>query len=217
VLNEAAGLPETLRRARLVPEVSEIIVSDGGSTDATERIARESGALWITGARGRGGQLRRGAATATGDVIVLLHADTWLPPGAGRAVSLALNDPRAVGGGFYKAFRDPHWLMRGSRLRCWFRWALLRRFFGDQAIFVRRPVLERIGGVPDWPLMEEFGLCDALRQEGRLVLARATVTTSARRFRERGVLSTYWLMARVLLRYRLGASPEELRRLYQRG
>ena len=86
--------------------------------------------------------------------------------------------------------------------------------YGDQALFVRREVLERIGGVPDVPLMEEHLLCRALRREGRLALAPATVTTSARRFRERGVLRTYWRMFVITLRWRLGASPEELARSY---
>jgi rSAM/selenodomain-associated transferase 2 len=215
-LNEAAELQETLRRLRQVPEVTEIIVSDGGSTDATEAIARQAGARFLTGPRGRGGQLRRGAQLATGDVLLFLHADTWLPEHAGDAIANALADPAVVGGAFRKAFRDPHWLMAGSELRCRLRMRCLQFAYADQALFVRREVLERIGGVPDVPLMEEHLLCRALRREGRLALADATVTTSARRFRERGVLRTYWRMCAVNLRWHLGAAPEELARLYAR-
>jgi rSAM/selenodomain-associated transferase 2 len=213
-LNEATELPETLRRLRQVPEVTEILVSDGGSTDATEAIARQFDARFLSGPRGRGGQLRRGAQAATGDVVLLLHADTWVPPELGRVVQACLADPRVVGGACLKAFRDSHWLMRGSRFRCRLRMRLFQFAYGDQAIFVRREVLERIGGVPDVPLMEEHLLCPALRREGRLTLAPATVTTSARRFRERGVLRTYWRMFVITLRWRLGASPEELARSY---
>ena len=83
-------------------------------------------------------------------------------------------------------------------------------------MFIRREVLERIGGVPDMPLMEELELCRRLRKAGKLVLANATVTTSARRFKKFGVVRTYLKMWSVMIRYRLGASPEELRRQYEK-
>jgi GT2 family glycosyltransferase len=86
---------------------------------------------------------------------------------------------------------------------------------GDQAMFVRREVLERIGGVPQVPLMEELELGRRLRQHGRLVLADTVVSTSARRFRERGVLRTYARMWRVAAQYRLGTPAEELQRIYE--
>ena len=216
-LNEAAELPETLRRARALPEVGEIIVSDGGSADGTRECAAAFGCQVVTGARGRGHQLRLGAEAAHGEVVLLLHADTWLPVEAGPAIAAALADPRVVGGAFYKAFRDPHWLMRGSRFRCWWRMRTQQFAYGDQALFVRREVLVRVGGVPAVPLMEEHELCRQLRRTGRLVLAEATVTTSARRFRERGVLQTYWRMAVTNLGWHLGVPPDRLRRLYERS
>jgi GT2 family glycosyltransferase len=148
--------------------------------------------------------------------VILLHADTWLPANAGEAVRDALRNPRVVGGGFWKVFRDPHWAMRGSRFKCGWRWLVSGRVMGDQALFVRREVLERIGGVPDVPLMEEFFLCRELRRYGRLTLADAVVSTSSRRWRERGVWRTYWRMWRVTLGYYAGRSPEELRKLYER-
>ena len=215
-LNEAEGLPETVTRARLVPEMNEIIVVDGGSRDRTYEIAAQLGCRVLTCAAGRGNQMRHGAAHASGDVVVLLHADTWLPPEAGRAALDCLRDQGVVGGGFWKIFRDPSPLMHGSRWRCAAHFYLCKRFFGDQAIFVRRDVLDQIGGVPDHPLMEEFELCRRLRQVGRLALADATVTTSARRFAKLGVVRTYLRMGRVMLLYQLGKSPLELRQIYER-
>jgi cellulose synthase/poly-beta-1,6-N-acetylglucosamine synthase-like glycosyltransferase len=160
--------------------------------------------------------MRLGAAQARGDVVLLLHADTWLPPGAGRAALECLRKPSVVAGGFWKTFRDGSWLMRGSRFRCGLRLWMRRSILGDQGMFIRRDVLEVIGGVPDLPLMEEFELCRRLRKVGRLALAGATVSTSARRFRQRGVLRTYWRMWSVTVRYWLGASPDELRKLYEK-
>lgn len=213
-LNEAAEIAETIRRARAVPEACEIILCDGGSTDATRAIAAAHGCAVLQCEPSRGRQLRLGAQQARGKVVLLLHADTWLPPEGGRVALDCLRDTRVVAGGFYKRFREPHGLMRGSRFRCWLRWALFRRVLGDQAMFIRREVLEAIGGVPDVPLMEEYELLKRLRPLGRVALARAVVRTSARRFRERGVLRTYWRMAAVSARYFLGASPEALRRAY---
>jgi rSAM/selenodomain-associated transferase 2 len=215
-LNESVELPETLRRARAVPEVTEIIVSDGGSGDETVAQAAAAGATVVAKARGRGSQLRSGAEQAQGDVVVMLHADTWLPSNAGTAIHAALASPAVVGGAFSKVFRDPPWLTRGSEFRCRMRMRWFQFAYADQAIFVRREVLSAVGGVPDVPLMEEHYLCAALRRVGRLALAPATVTTSSRRLRERGVLRSYWRMAYVNLRYRLGTSPDELRRLYER-
>jgi rSAM/selenodomain-associated transferase 2 len=215
-LNEAESLPETVCRARANPEVCEIIVVDGGSQDNTRDVAEKLGCRVLASPPGRGGQMRLGAAQARGDVVLLLHADTWLPPDAGRAALECLRDPAVVAGGFWKTFRNPSWLMMGSRFRCGLRLWFGRRILGDQGMFIRREVLERIGGVPDMPLMEELELCRRLRKAGRLVLADATVTTSARRFEKLGVVRTYLRMWLVMIRYRMGASPEELRSLYDK-
>ncbi len=107
-------------------------------------------------------------------------------------------------------------LMRGSRFKCFLRLVLTRRLMGDQAIFVRRSVLEQIGGVPDLPLMEEFELFRRVRKVGRLAIADAVAVTSGRRFEKLGVIRTYVRMWSVMLRYYLGASPEELRRQYEK-
>ena len=100
--------------------------------------------------------------------------------------------------------------------RCALRLWLGGRILGDQAMFIRRDALEAVGGMPDLSLMEEIELCCRLRRRGRLVLADATVSTSTRRFRKRGVLRTYLRMGHVTLRHWLGAKPVELQRLYER-
>lgn len=215
-LNEAEALPETVRRAQALPEVMEIIVVDGGSHDTTREVAEELGCRLLTSAPGRGGQMRLGAAQARGDVIVLLHADTWLPAEAGHALLNCLRDAMVVGGGFWKIFRQGSILLLGSRWKCGVRFYVGRRIAGDQAMFIRREVLEAVGGVPDMPLMEEFELCRRLHKVGRLALADATIVTSARRFAKLGVIRTYLRMWRVATLYRLGTSPHDLRRLYEK-
>jgi rSAM/selenodomain-associated transferase 2 len=217
VRDEEQALPETLLRLGRVPEVLEVIVVDGGSRDRTVALAEEAGCRVIRQGHGRGTQLRWGARQARGDVVVLLHADTWLPAWAGRAVLDCLRDVTVVGGGFWKTFRDAPFILRGARFKCVMRLWIWNRIAADQAIFVRRSVLESIGGVPDMPLMEEFVLCDRLAKQGRLALAGATLETSARRFRRHGILRTYLLMGWIHLRFRLGTSPEILRQMFERG
>ena len=212
-LNEASELPETIKRARIIPEVKEIIAVDAGSTDDTQAIARDHNCTVIECEPSRGKQLRLGAQRASGDVVLFLHADTWLPENSGAVIGETLARPLVIAGGFYKRFRDSG-ALPGSRLRCWLLWALTNRLFGDQAIFVKRDVLENCGGVPDVPLMEEFELCKTIASHGRIALAPATVLTSARKFREEGMLRTYWRMARCTLRYWLGTSPEKLVEIY---
>lgn len=215
-LNEAATLADTLEAARAIEAVVEIIVVDAGSSDSTALIATNHGARVLSAPPGRGGQMKLGASQAAGDVVLFLHADTFLPPDAGRAILDCLRDTSVVAGGFWKIFRDPPLALRGSRPKCALRLWLGRRIAGDQALFVRREVLEQIGGVPEMPLMEEFELCRLLRQKGRLALAPATVVTSARRFRERGPLRTYARMWRVMIQYYCGTPPEKLRHLYEK-
>jgi rSAM/selenodomain-associated transferase 2 len=215
-LNEAQTLAETLSYARKVAGVCEMIVVDGGSQDGTPELARTLGCRVLSSGRGRGKQMRVGAMKAVGDVVLLLHADTWLPPEAANAILDCLRDRTVIGGGFWKVFRNPSWLMRGSRFRCALRLYLAGRIAGDQAIFVRRSTLENIGGVPDMPLMEEFELCRRLRSKGRLALAGATVKTSTRRFMQLGTIRTYLRMWRVSMQYRLGTPPQELLRLYEK-
>ncbi|MBN9692712.1 MAG: TIGR04283 family arsenosugar biosynthesis glycosyltransferase [Verrucomicrobia bacterium] len=214
--NEAGELPATLAHLRRVPEVLEQIVCDGGSTDDTVALAQAAGARTLMAPRSRGGQLRRGAALARGDVLWFVHADTRVPPTAGQAIEQTLADPHVVAGACLKEFRDPPVLTWGSVGRCRWRMRWGQFAYADQAIFVRRSELDAIGGVPDVPLMEEYLLCAALRRRGRLALAETVVTTSARRLRQRGVLRTYLRMAWINLRHQLGASPETLARIYER-
>jgi hypothetical protein len=160
--------------------------------------------------------MRRGAAEAKGEVVLFLYADTWLPSKAGHAVLNCLRDGTVVGGGFWKKFQHPPWLLLGARCKCALRLLLGRRVAGDQAIFARRQTLEQIGGVPDQPWMVDFELCRRLRKAGRLALADATLTTSARHFHKLGILRAGARIFYLALRYRLGAQPCELKKLYER-
>ena len=195
---------------------SEIIVVDGGSRDATRERAAAAGARVVDSAPGRARQLATGARLAKGDTILFLHADTRLPPGWDACVRAALADPGVVGGAFRLRFEARSPALRliewGARLRV----ALFRLPYGDQALFVRRSVLEALGGVPQAPIMEDLDLVRSLKRRGRLACLRPAVTTSARRYRAGGALRTMlrnWLAAAA---WWLGLPRERIAAWYRR-
>lgn len=168
----------------------EVIVVDGGSRDETPRLAREAGARVFESARGRARQLRMGGERSTGDAVLFLHADTLLASGWWEAVRAALADPACAGGAFRLRFAE-----RGGRERWLEFWAALRVAvlglpYGDQGIFLRRDVLEEMGGVPEVPIMEDLDLVRAIKRAGRLTMLPLAATTSSRRYGDRGLLRT---------------------------
>jgi rSAM/selenodomain-associated transferase 2 len=171
-------------------EEIEIIVVDGGSRDETCRLARDAGARVLVSERGRARQLRLGSENSSGDAILFLHADTRLEFGWSQDVRQALSDPGCAGGAFRFRFAE-----RGARERI-LEWGVALRIaifglpYGDQAIFVRRSVLERMGGMPDVPIMEDLDLVAAIKRAGRLQMLDRKVTTSSRRYARRGALRT---------------------------
>ena len=145
-----------------------------------------------------GAMLEAGIVASSGEVVVLLHADTWVPQDAFAAIARRLSSaPDVVGGGFRKDFRDGPSLLRfGAVMRSGLYFRLTGLLFGDQAMFVRRSALEGCGGMPAWALMEDLELSRRLRKVGRLVLLPEVVRTSGRRFGQQGTLRTWWRMAR---------------------
>jgi rSAM/selenodomain-associated transferase 2 len=189
-LDEADQITGAIASARCAP--AEIIVVDGGSGDGTPERAAAAGARVIASAPGRARQLAAGARLAKGDTILFLHADTRLCEGWDAHVRAALADPGVAGGAFRLRFEPRSASLRviewGTRLRV----ALLCMPYGDQALFVRRAVLEGIGGVPQVAFMEDLDLVRSLKRRGRLVCLAAPATTSPRRYHAGGVLRT-WL------------------------
>jgi rSAM/selenodomain-associated transferase 2 len=212
-LDEESVLAETLSAARQ-GGITEIVVADGGSRDRTVAVARTLADRVLEAPRGRARQMNAGAAAAHGDVLLFLHADTRLPPDCAAVIAHALADAAVVGGHFDVRLDATGIAYRViERLIIW-RSRLTRVATGDQAIFVRRTVFERLGGYPDLPLMEDIALNRMLKQAGRVACLRATVITSARRWHRRGVVRTVLLMWALRAAYYAGVSPERLARVY---
>lgn len=212
-LNEERGIAATLRRARAAG-VRQIIVVDGGSMDNTRAVAHELADLVFSAPRGRAAQMNAGAARASGDILLFLHADTLVPDGFAQAISAACREPGIIGGRFDVTLTPSSPLLRltGELMNC--RSRLSRIATGDQGIFIRRDVFERLGGYADIPLMEDIDLSRRMKRAGRIACLHQRVTTSARRWQTQGVVRTILLMWSLRTLYFFGVSPSRLRRLY---
>ncbi len=227
VLNEALGLNRVLSHTCALG-FDDIIIVDGGSSDDTCAIVRSfagridtppsstSGSMrLLTAPRGRARQLNTGAAASGCEVLLFLHADTLLPPNARQAVVNALSDTACVGGRFDVRFDSPRLSARmisslmNLRSRC------CGIATGDQAIFVRRAVFEKIGRFADIPLMEDIEFTRRLKRVGSLASLRDQVVTAFRRWEQQGPLRTILLMWTLRFLYWIGVSPHWLQHFYR--
>jgi len=210
-LNEAELLPGTLNRVQANRAPHEILVVDGGSTDETVALANASGAKVISsGQSRRAAQMNLGARMACGDIFLFLHGDTWLGPNALEQIQTALDKSSVVGGGFARRFQSRSRVLRLTCLLGEWRSRCFRWFYGDQGIFVRRTVFERVGGCQDMPLFEDVDFSRRMARQGRVVTLRSDVVSSARRFAARGALMTTASDVWLTVRYFAGADPKRL-------
>jgi len=191
---------------------AEVLVADGGSSDATIAVARERGGRIVTGAEMRARQLNLGAREAAHDALLFLHADTLLPAGAAMAVEDALAQG-VVFGGFRIAFLEPGLGAVARMINA--RTRFTREPWGDQAQFARRDAFLAAGGYPEIPIMEDYELARRMKRAGRTMLLPLTVRTSGRRFLELGIVRTAALNWMIIASYHAGVSPERLARWYR--
>ncbi|MHB1219888.1 MAG: TIGR04283 family arsenosugar biosynthesis glycosyltransferase [Alphaproteobacteria bacterium] len=214
VLNAARTLPACLAALSRWPDV-EILVSDGGSSDDSTVVAVQNGARIVAGSPGRGAQLARGAAVATGDWLLFLHADTVLDQVGTRAAQEFIADPANARRAAY--FRlalddaDPR-ARRIERFAAWRcrAWALP---YGDQGLLISRAFHDSLGGYRPLPLMEDV---DLVRRIGRarLVMLDGTAVTSAARYRRDGWLARPLRNLFCLALYFAGVPPRAILPLY---
>jgi rSAM/selenodomain-associated transferase 2 len=209
-LNEAAVIGATLAGlAPLRAHGHEVLVADGGSEDGTRDIAAPLADRVVAAPRGRARQMNAGAAAATGDALLFLHADTRLPAGADLPVVRSLE--KNAWGRFDVAIEGRSALLPVIAYFMNLRSRLTGIATGDQAIFVRRAAF---AGFPEIALMEDIAFSTAMKRRGMPAALHEKVTTSGRRWERQGVLRTMVLMWRLRLAFFLGAEPDELARRY---
>lgn len=211
VLNEEREIGGCLEAVLAAEDPLDVVVVDGGSTDATPRIVRGfPGVHLVRGARGRGVQMNEGARHARGDVLWFLHSDCRLPRGAIRGILGALSRPGMVGGAFRFSVRSDRTVFRLIERLVGLRTELLVEPYGDQGIFVTRSAFHAAGGYPETPILEDIRFVRRLRTLGGFRVLPLLLPTSARRWQECGVLSTALRFQAIGLLERFGVRPERL-------
>lgn len=190
----------------------QIIVSDGGSTDATVDIARAAQVLVTSAKGGRGPQLNAGAILAPTSVLLFLHADTLPAEDALAAVETTMQNSTVAGGTFTVSFSGH--APSARILEHWYRFVRLwNTSYGDSGLFVRATVFRDLGGFPDFPLFEDLVLYQNLRRAGTRIILPQRITTSTRRFEGR-FMRTFALWTLLQTCYWLGVSPHHLAKFY---
>lgn len=215
--NEAKTIQPCLLALQGLRHESELILVDGGSTDDTIEIGRPLVDKTLICTKGRARQMNNGAKQATGEMLIFLHADTFLPNDALALIRQQLSQKQSVWGRFNIRLKGkPIMLKLIATLMNW-RSRLTGIATGDQVIFVDKALFHQVGGYSDIALMEDINLSVKLKKISSPTCLKAKVTSSGRRWEKFGVVKTILLMWSIRLRYFFGENPENLVTLYTRG
>jgi rSAM/selenodomain-associated transferase 2 len=218
VFCEQTVINRTIEIVRLLRggESAEIIVVDGQAEGKTVAAIRDNAVRKLHSEKGRGVQLNRGAAIASGDVLLFLHADTVLPPAAFERIAEAMLDEGCVGGAFDLRIDSPRTAFRVIETVACLRSRLTRIPYGDQAIFIRSSFFRTLGGFREIPIMEDVDLMRRIKRKGwKITIFREPVITSARRWEKEGLFFgtlRNWFLVTL---YLCGVAPERLARFYR--
>jgi len=220
VLNEAAALPELLDSLSAC-RADELVLVDGGSRDGSLDILQASGVCYTSSKPGRAAQMNAGAQECKSDILLFLHADTFISSShienLKQLMQASSGAVAVVGGRFDLCLSGQH---AGLRVIEWFinqRSRLSGISTGDQAQFVRRDVFEAMGGFSEIPLMEDVDFSRRLKRQGKLVCPRQSVLSSSRRWEQHGLVRTVLLMWRMRLLYWLGVDAARLAAMYRQA
>ena len=193
---------------------AEVIFVDGGSTDRS--VAVLDGALRVIRApKGRARQMNAGAAAAEQDILLFHHADNTIETGTLRMIEEQVAAEGLAGGCLRQVIDQPGWLFR------WIAWtgnvrARCRRiYYGDQGMFVRKDVFQKLGGFPECEIGEDVAFSKMLRRHGPVRMLPCPVTCSARRWLSQGVVKTTLINTRIKLGLMLGDEGQQLTEVYR--
>jgi len=217
--NEATSLTATLQPLQSLREQGwvEVILSDGGSTDATLDLAQFLVDEIVCEAKGRAAQMNAGAERVKGKCLLFLHADTQLPDNFFDLIVEALPSSSLshCWGFFPVRLSGQFWALRIVERFMNLRSRLSAIATGDQALFVSLEMWRKLGGFANIPLMEDVEFSSRARKVSRPRVMRRKLVTSSRRWEQRGVIATVLLMWKLRWLYARGVDPQILSEMYR--
>lgn len=203
-------------KSRARGEAFEIIVVDGDGLGGTVGCIEDDGVITVISEAGRGKQMNAGAAVASGEVLLFLHADTRLGAGAFSSMWESIGDGEFVGGAFELGFDSSRFVYRTIAYWGNLRNRLMKTPFGDQGIFIRKDYFEKIGGYRDIALMEDVDLMRRIKRAGgKIRILPERISTSVRRFEKIGPLRGMLRNGAILTMYYIGVGPDKLAKFYR--
>jgi rSAM/selenodomain-associated transferase 2 len=217
VLNESSVINHTVEHVCRIGSGfdMEVIVIDGDSQGRTINVLRNSEIIKGISPRGRGEQMDKGASLAHGEILLFLHTDTELPANALRTISTVMGDKEYAGGAFDLGIKSARLIFRLMEKLVHVRTRLTRIPYGDQAIFLRKEVFDKMKGFKKIPLMEDVEFMKRIKRSGyKICIVPQKVKTSPRRWEKEGVI--YCTLRNWMLRglYHLGVQPDKLVKFY---
>jgi rSAM/selenodomain-associated transferase 2 len=219
VLNESPIIDHTIEHVYQIGSGfdPEVIVVDGDSRGGTLEAIKNKDVIKIMSPKGRGKQMNRGASAAQGDILLFLHTDTELPKDAFEAISSAMNKLQLVGGAFDLGIKSGRSVFRLVEEVVYIRTRLTKVPYGDQAIFIRKEIFDKVRGFKEIPVMEDVEFMRRVKRSGyKICIIPKMVKTSPRRWEKEGVLYCTVRNWALITLYSLGVDPERLVRFYYR-
>jgi rSAM/selenodomain-associated transferase 2 len=215
IYNEEAVLSKSIAQLQNLSRQAALLFVDGGSTDRSVEIVSGVGSLLRSGRQGRSLQMNKGGFSAKGDILIFMHADTMILPDTLSKIEEAVNSRGFVGGCLTQRIDKDAFIYRLIETQGNNRAHRTNVFYGDQGIFVKKDVFERIGGFPEAPIMEDVLFTQQLRKMGKTVVLPDRITVSARRWEKRGIIKTTLLFNLIILLFRLKVPLHQIKQFYE--
>jgi len=214
IFNEEEYIKPCLRGIYKQKSDYEIIIVDYSSADSTIKIAKKySKVRVIKSKKGRVMQMNTGTIKAKGDILLFLHADTIMPTNAFVKIESSIGKG-FIGGGFLQRFSEKNFLLRLVSLRSNLRTLTTHIFFGDQAMFVRKDIFEKLNGFRDIPIMEDLEFSKRMKKEGKVSIIKNKVFISGRNYLRNGILKLTFIYFILMVMYHLGFDYKKIKKVH---